>query len=310
MDSGFIDLRHRGATSDGHESFWPSFTDIMTVVVMIFMLASTVLILRNYELVAELQRTIDAERAASSMAREAQATSATLEEQLAMLQHELSQLRIQNLRLGEESSRQASRLATQEQELLAGETDRLRLTTALQGAERQASVLADEKRQREQELAQLQDAYTALDTRQGELLAQFAQLEAQHRQQLAELGEVKQVRAGLAQQLASLEGEYSSLRQEYEKLIRPARTAQGKQVAEVRFHKADGHARIQLRSPDETGYKVVPREVLHERLAALKARHGADLYVKIIIPSDSGLSYNEAWNFTRELLDRYDYYYQ
>jgi myosin heavy subunit len=310
MDSGFIDLRRLGGTSDANESFWPSFTDIMTVVVMIFMLASTVLILRNYELVAELQRTIDAERAASSLAQEAQATSATLEEQVAMLQHELSQARIENLRLGEESRQQGTRLAAQEQALLAGETERQRLDVALQGAQRESLLLADEKQQREQELARLQAAHAAQAARQGELLTQFAELEARHRQQLAELGEVRQARAGLAQQLASLDGEYSSLRQEYEKLIRPARTAEGKQVAEVRYLKADGSTRIQLRGPGESGYSVVPRATLHERLTALKAQHGADLYVKIIIPSDSGLSYNEAWNFTRDLLNRYDYYYE
>jgi chromosome segregation ATPase len=309
MDSGFIDLRHLGGTSDAHESFWPSFTDIMTVVVMIFMIASTVLILRNYELVAELQRTIDAERAASALAQEAQATSATLEEQVAMLQHDLSQMRIQNLRLGEESREQETRLAAQEQALLAGETERQRLTTTLQGAQRQALLLTDEKQQREQELAQLQAAHAVQEVRQGELLEQFAQLESQHRLQLAELGEEKQARAGLVQQLASLEGEYSSLRQEYDKLVRPARTAEGKQVVEVRYHKSEGRARVQLRAPGESGYNVVPQTTLHERLAALKARYGTDLYVKIIIPSDSGLSYNEAWNFTRELLNRYDYYY-
>jgi hypothetical protein len=32
--------------------------------------------------------------------------------------------------------------------------------------------------------------------------------------------------------------------------------------------------------------------------------------VKVIIPGDSGLSYNEAWNFTRDILSKYDYYYQ
>jgi hypothetical protein len=32
--------------------------------------------------------------------------------------------------------------------------------------------------------------------------------------------------------------------------------------------------------------------------------------VKIIIPEDSGLSYNQAWVFTRDMLNKYDYYYQ
>ena len=42
----------------------------------------------------------------------------------------------------------------------------------------------------------------------------------------------------------------------------------------------------------------------------LKHEHGKNLYVKIIIPEDSGLTYNEAWEFMRQLLVKYDYYYQ
>jgi hypothetical protein len=34
------------------------------------------------------------------------------------------------------------------------------------------------------------------------------------------------------------------------------------------------------------------------------------LYVKIVIPDTSGLSYSEAWSFTNNILSRYDYYYQ
>jgi hypothetical protein len=32
--------------------------------------------------------------------------------------------------------------------------------------------------------------------------------------------------------------------------------------------------------------------------------------VKVVIPEESGLSYNEAWKFTFTLLEQYDYYHQ
>ena len=51
MEQGFIDLRSSADIAGDNASFWPSFTDIMTVVVMIFMLASVVLIMRNWALV-------------------------------------------------------------------------------------------------------------------------------------------------------------------------------------------------------------------------------------------------------------------
>jgi hypothetical protein len=49
---------------------------------------------------------------------------------------------------------------------------------------------------------------------------------------------------------------------------------------------------------------------LHEKLAKLKKQHAGNLYVRIIIPEKSGLTYNEAWNFMIGILKKYDYYYQ
>jgi hypothetical protein len=45
-------------------------------------------------------------------------------------------------------------------------------------------------------------------------------------------------------------------------------------------------------------------------LKQLKDTYKDILYVKIIIPDNSGLSYNEAWDFMSGMLDKYDYYYQ
>ncbi len=49
--TGFIDLRvGHGAQGVGDDSVWPSFTDIMTVIVMIFLMALVVIMVRNFEL--------------------------------------------------------------------------------------------------------------------------------------------------------------------------------------------------------------------------------------------------------------------
>ena len=114
---GFVDLRGSDEGTSG-ESFWPSFTDIMMVVVMIFMIASTVLIVRNWDLVRELRTTMDAERAAQEVARFASEVNATLEERLANAQHEVSLMRMRLMRSEEENRAQAERLAAREQRLL------------------------------------------------------------------------------------------------------------------------------------------------------------------------------------------------
>ena len=48
---------------------------------------------------------------------------------------------------------------------------------------------------------------------------------------------------------------------------------------------------------------------LEKKLKQLQQQDADNLYIKIIIPENSGLSYNEAWNLTSRLL-KYDYYHQ
>ena len=50
--------------------------------------------------------------------------------------------------------------------------------------------------------------------------------------------------------------------------------------------------------------------MIHKQLLKLKQKYGDNLYVKVIIPENSGLSYNEAWQFMQDIFNKYDYYYQ
>jgi hypothetical protein len=81
-------------------------------------------------------------------------------------------------------------------------------------------------------------------------------------------------------------------------------------VVAVRYWKEGDHYQLRIKDTGEEDYRVTSREELNRELAALKEKHSNKLYVKLIIPDDSGLSYNEAWGFTVEMLDKYDYYHQ
>jgi hypothetical protein len=81
-------------------------------------------------------------------------------------------------------------------------------------------------------------------------------------------------------------------------------------VVEVRYSKVGGEYRIEYREPDQADFTRVSRDVLESRLAALKKRDPDGLYIKVIFPKDSGLSYNEAWSLTSDLHKKYDYYFQ
>ena len=110
--------------------------------------------------------------------------------------------------------------------------------------------------------------------------------------------------------LRSLQGEYDTLDAKYQKLLRPARSSKGKYIVSISYKKRSGKRVIRLKSGPDASYKTVTKSELHKSLLALKMKHKTDLYLKIIIPKTSGLSYSEAWKFTSNLQRKYDYYHQ
>ncbi len=310
MQEGFIDLRRNTAAEAGADSFWPSFTDIMMVVVMIFMIASVVLMLRNWDLVQALRDTIESEREAEARALSMTETSATLEEQLAQAQHENSQLRIRLMRANEISRNTREQLSQQQQQLLSLQADKRQLTASLQQAQLDVQLQEDKVRQSEDRYTQLASVRDTLEQRLQQVLDQLDRVEQDSRDQAAELAELRQGGSLTEQQLTLLQGEYDDLRVKYDKLVKPARSAQGKHVVTVRYWKEGKFYQIRIKDAGEDDYRVVTRTQLHQQLADLKKRYGSNLYVKLIIPDDSGLSYNEAWGFTFDVLNKYDYYHQ
>ena len=303
MDDSFVDLRYGGDAGNGNDSFWPSFTDIMMVVVMIFMLASTFLMVRNWDLVRELRATIEAEREAEALARSMTETSATLEEQLVQAQHEISEMRMQLMQANELNQSTQARLGETEQRLRETETDRDRMAASLQQSQREVRLSEDRFRQ-------LSDAHATLEQRLQETLAEVQQLEQARDRQSGEMAELREKYAVSEQQFAMLQGDFDDLEVKYNKLIKPARSARGKHVVSVRYWKEGKYYQIRIKDMDDESYQTVSRKQLHQRLSELKEKYAGKLYVKVIIPDDSGLSYNEAWSFTYNTLRDYDYYHQ
>jgi chromosome segregation ATPase len=288
----FIDLRSGNLSS---ESFWPSFTDIMTVVVMIFLLTSVVLMVRNWELIDQLRTSMIAEQKASEMIRSTSEENATLEEQLDQTQHELSVLRMQLMQASETNESLNVELSDREQQLIVLLADKQKLQNALGDSQRKTEELSN----------QLNTVVIDLDKLRSSYEQQSDELK-KSRDTIIVLSEQKDSQAN---ELASLKNEFGSLKVKYDKLIKPARTAKGKYVVEVNYQKVKGNRRIRFKDAGDSDYRTVDIKELNDILAKLKREHDKKLYIKIIIPEDSGLSYNEAWEFMKGLLEKYDYYY-
>ena len=163
---GFTDLRLNGASNEVQEGFWPSFTDIMTVIVMIFLISMVVLLVRNLELVNQLRATMEAERIAAELARATGAEKDTLSSELHRAEERVQQMRLEIMRLQEKGLRSENLIAQQLRAIsgLSNERDDLAQQAAQLALLRQR-LEADVERRR----SQIDSAMKSLDEKQIQL---------------------------------------------------------------------------------------------------------------------------------------------
>ncbi len=293
MNEEFVDLR-RGHLSS--ESFWPSFTDIMMVVVIIFLLTSMLLMVKNWELLDQLRNSMAAEEQAVKIINDTSQENATLEEQLAHAQNEISMLRMQLLQASEQANQLNVELEDKDRQIVIVLSENEQLKSAVNKNENQIANLSSQISAMNDNLSQLS---IDVEQKQNEL--------DEERQKIII---ITQERDSQSRKLSSLEDDFGSLKVKYDKLIKPARTAKGKYVVSVNFERIKGKERIRFKDSGEESYTVVTEKQLHNKLAELKKKYPKKLYIKIVIPKESGLTYSEAWSFMKDLLHKYDYYYR
>ena len=344
-NDGFVDLRLNHQDGSNQESFWPSFTDIMTVIVMIFMLAMVILLVRNMELVRQLRATMAAEREAMELARSTGQEKEDLALKLIAAENELSMLRVQQMKLDEQARRQQQQLGDQSEQIarLRAKNEALRLArdqlaaekltlgqrlsrseSQRKGLEAERDNLQQELTDTRQQLATTRQQLTStreqaqrleqdmndLQLLQETTRQQLSELSRRYRTQSDALQEALRAERQSSRRLSALKGDFDKLQVEYNKLIRPARSPEGRYLVEVRYSKVNGRPKIEFATGDRPEFVEISRRELERRLSRLKKEKPNGLYVKVIFPADSGLTYNEAWSFTSELHSKYDYYSQ
>ena len=331
MNTGFPSIGGSHAGIGGENSFWPSFTDIMMVITMIFLMATSILVVRNWQLVAELRESIAAERIASQMIESTSQENATLEERLVNAEQSNSILRLRLLKKEEEFKLAQTAIREQESSIASLELQNTDLQSSLQQSrasldsanleidaatarfEELSSQIASLRQQLAQQQQENEQSRTQLSTAR-EQIESLTQSSNKQQQDIIQLTQEKsllsQEIASYNQQLLTLKGDYETVKSKYEELIKPARSAKGKYIAEVYYVKGQAGNVIRYRQPGDKEFSTLSLAEVEQRLDKLKREHGKNLYVKIIIPEDSGLTYNEAWEFMRSLLVKYDYYYQ
>ncbi len=280
----------------GEESFWPSFTDVMMVVVIVFLLSSTAVVLHNWDLANQVRAMIMLEQQARTEAED-------LTAQQKLLHAELEHLRERMAHASAALTHKSQTLAARDAELKEAQSGLfdLRASTLLVQKERdrlleEMELAKAANAKREQQLLAAQQQLVRLEEEKAGFEKMFVTVDAQHRQTLEEL--------------EMLRTQHAEIEEKYRVLMKPARSALGKVSVAVRYTRRDGQLTTELRIPDSDKFLSVDSETLHQMLGDLKEQHSGQLFLRIIIPTGANLSYEEGWQFSLDLLRRYDYYYQ
>ncbi len=112
------------------------------------------------------------------------------------------------------------------------------------------------------------------------------------------------------ERLQALQEEYENLELRYKTLVRPARSTLGKYVVAVYLLNDGDDFVYEYRLPEGNVVTLNSEEALHGAMQKLKDLHGKELYTQVIIPPSTRVSHSDAWKFTEQILNRYDYYAQ
>ena len=281
--SAFAPIGAHGLDSDNGDSFWPAFTDIMMVVVLIFLLATSLLIVRNYNLVAELQDSIEAEQMAAMVIETTTMENATLEERLINAEQLNSILRLRLLKK-DELLRKAEREDIKKlQTITELKSDKDQLNKLIQNklaeltdASLKINVITAESEEFANQLdelkLQLEQQRLMADAAQMELelaTAEIAALNATTEQQSQEIDMLEQEKIEYNRQLLTLKGEYEVVKSKYDQLIKPARSAKGKYVVEVFYVKEEAGKIIRFKQPGDEKSRDISLVEVEKRLDLL-----------------------------------------
>ena len=202
---GFVNLRGTGTASTNEDSVWPSFTDVMMVIVMVFLMALVVILIRNVDLTDQLDKT---ERRAERDSAEKTA----LEMNIAGLGDEVVGLRLQ---LGEVTRRaELAQVATADRDQQIGQ-----LVQGVASLEQARDRLVRDKEALVVRESALQAELLSLEQMQQALLAVRGELEEEVTRLDKEKSGVEKERTALSKKLTTVERERDGLSQDKAQLV-------------------------------------------------------------------------------------------
>ena len=286
----FGEFRLDQGLTDSTEGFWPSLVDMIALMMIVFMMVFAVVMIKNWDHLVKLKKAMEIERAGMLLpggqaVEGAQHDPDAGEALYSMRLWEVETERDALIASREKGENEIAQLKAQNQESAKKAESS---GHALERLDRQSlegqALLIDERRQREQ------------------LAVEYDKL----RERLRESDEKVQK---AAKELQRAKEQNEALAKKIERSLKPSRSAVDKHVVEVAYLKTIGGVSLSLKTPGGgVAEKVAPDELL-ARLDALKKRYPDTLFMRIVFQPGSLATPRESWDFARNLLNKYDYYY-
>ena len=199
---GFVDLRVSPSASgrSDEDSVWPSFTDIMTVVVLIFLVSLVVILMRNTELVAQLSESVSQKQVMTTQQSDLELRIASLGDEIVHLRVALNQTETDRL------------AAEQETQLKEGEISAL--LDDVSALKQLRTQLASEKATLAEQKAGLGEKLTTVTGEKEQLAGQKAALLITQQELKGQVESLEQTRTTLEATRETLQGSLSVMQAE------------------------------------------------------------------------------------------------
>ena len=253
---GFVDLRVSPSVSgrSDEDSVWPSFTDIMTVVVLIFLVSLVVILMRNTELVAQLSESVSQKQAMTTQQGDLELRIASLGDEIAHLRVALNQTEVDRL-----AAEQKTQLKEGEISALLDDVSALKQLRAQLASEK--ATLAEQK-------AGLGEKLTTVTGEKEQLVGQKAALLITQQQLKGQVESLQQTRTTLGTDIARLQGSLSAMQAEQAALALTAQ-AQAQEAASL-AEARDGLSKERDELTTQVTLLEVTRGVLQTETSALR----------------------------------------
>ena len=253
---GFVDLRvSRSASGRSDEdSVWPSFTDIMTVVVLIFLVSLVVILMRNTELVAQLSESVSQKQVMTTQQGDLELRIASLGDEIVHLRAALDQTETDRL------------AAEQKTQLKEGEISAL--LDDVSALKQLRERLASEKATLAEQKAGLGEKLTAVTGEKEQLTGQKAALLITQQELKGQVESLEQTRTTLGTDIAQLQGSLLAMQAEQAALTATtqAQAQEAASLAQVR----DGLSKERDELTTQVTLLEVTRGVLQTETSALR----------------------------------------